>query len=260
MIALSVNLNKIALLRNARGATARPELLDFARLAMEAGASGLTVHPRPDQRHIRVDDVPRLAAWLRDAYPSAEFNIEGNPIAAPRDDGYPGLEALVVASRPAQVTLVPDGDGQLTSDHGWAMTNEDLTTLKPLVARFKALGARVSLFMDPSPEAIARVPETGADRIELYTEPFAEAFKADGRRWGVATEASLATFRAAAETAQGLGLGVNAGHDLDLDNLIPLRTLPGLQEVSIGHALVADALLFGFHGAVTRYRDTLAGA
>ena len=168
--------------------------------------------------------------------------------------------ALVEAARPAQVTLVPDGDGQLTSDHGWAMTDEDLTTLKPLVARFKALGARVSLFMDPNPEAIARVPETGADRIELYTEPFAEAFKADGRRWGAATEASLATFRAAAETAQGLGLGVNAGHDLDLDNLIPLRTLPGLQEVSIGHALVADALLFGFHGAVTRYRDTLAGA
>ena len=260
MIALSVNLNKIALLRNARGAAARPELLDFARLAMEAGASGLTVHPRPDQRHIRVDDVPRLAAWLRGAYPGAEFNIEGNPLAAPREGGYPGLEALVEAARPAQVTLVPDGDGQLTSDHGWAMTDEDLATLKPLVARFRALGARVSLFMDPSPEAIARVPETGAERIELYTEPFAEAFKADGRRWGVATEASLTTFRAAAETAQGLGLGVNAGHDLDLDNLIPLRTLPGLQEVSIGHALVADALLFGFHGAVTRYRDTLAGA
>ena len=260
MIALSVNLNKIALLRNARGAAARPELLDFARLAMEAGASGLTVHPRPDQRHIRVDDVPRLAAWLRGAYPGAEFNIEGNPLAAPREGGYPGLEALVEAARPAQVTLVPDGDGQLTSDHGWAMTDEDLATLKPLVARFRALGARVSLFMDPSPEAIARVPETGANRIELYTEPFAEAFKADGRRWGVATEESLATFRAAAETAQDLGLGVNAGHDLDLDNLIPLRTLPGLQEVSIGHALVADALLFGFHGAVTRYRDTLAGA
>ena len=260
MIALSVNLNKIALLRNARGAAARPELLDFARLAMEAGASGLTVHPRPDQRHIRVDDVPRLATWLRGAYPDAEFNIEGNPLAAPRNSGYPGLEALIEAARPAQVTLVPDGDGQLTSDHGWAMTKEDLTTLKPLVARFKALGARVSLFMDPNPDAIVRVTETGADRIELYTEPFAEAFKADGRRWGPATEASLATFRAAAETAQDLGLGVNAGHDLDLDNLIPLRTLPGLQEVSIGHALVADALLFGFHGAVTRYRDTLAGA
>jgi len=204
--------------------------------------------------------VPRLATWLRGAYPDAEFNIEGNPLAAPRNSGYPGLEALVEAARPAQVTLVPDGDGQLTSDHGWAMTKEDLTTLKPLVARFKALGARVSLFMDPNPDAIVRVTETGADRIELYTEPFAEAFKADGRRWGPATEASLATFRAAAETAQGLGLGVNAGHDLDLDNLIPLRTLPGLQEVSIGHALVADALLFGFHGAVTRYRDTLAGA
>ena len=201
-----------------------------------------------------------MAAWLRDAYPSAEFNIEGNPIAAPRDDGYPGLEALVVASRPAQVTLVPDGDGQLTSDHGWALTDNDLTTLEPLVARFKALGARVSLFMDPNPHAIARVPETGADRIELYTEPFAEAFKADGRRWGAATEASLATFRAAAETAQELGLGVNAGHDLDLDNLVPLRTIPGLKEVSIGHALVNDALLFGFHGAVTRYRATLASA
>lgn len=260
MIALSVNLNKIALLRNARGPAARPELLDFARLAMAAGASGLTVHPRPDQRHIRVDDVPRLAGWLRQAYPTAEFNIEGNPLAAPRDGGYPGLEALVEAARPAQVTLVPDGDGQLTSDHGWALTKDDLTTLKPLVARFKALGARVSLFMDPNPEAIARVPETGADRIELYTEPFAEAFNADGRRWGPTTEASLATFRAAAGKAQSLGLGVNAGHDLDLDNLIPLRTLPGLQEVSIGHALVADALLLGFYGAVTRYRDTLAGA
>ncbi|MBL6715043.1 MAG: pyridoxine 5'-phosphate synthase [Pseudomonadales bacterium] len=260
MIALSVNLNKIALLRNARGQDARPALLDFARLAMQAGAAGLTVHPRPDQRHIRVADVPALAAWLRTHYPTAEFNIEGNPLAAPRADGYPGLEALVEESRPAQVTLVPDGDGQLTSDHGWAMTDEDIATLSPLVARFKKLGARVSVFMDPNPEAISRVPETGADRIELYTEPFAEAFNADGRRLGPATKESLALFRAAGESAQALGLGVNAGHDLDLDNLVALRTLPNLLEVSIGHALIADALELGFYGAVARYRATLEAA
>ena len=251
MIALSVNLNKIALLRNARGATARPELLDFARLAMEAGASGLTVHPRPDQRHIRVDDVPRLATWLRDTYPGAEFNIEGNPLAAPRNSGYPGLEALVEAARPAQVTLVPDSDGQLTSDHGWALTDDDLTTLEPLVARFKALGARVSLFMDPNPHAIARVPETGADRIELYTESYAQLYPQDPKE-------AIAPYVAAADKAHEVGLGLNAGHDLSLQNIAFFhQQIPNLLEVSIGHALICEALYMGLENVINQYRSKL---
>ena len=172
-----------------------------------------------------------MAAWLRDAYPSAEFNIEGNPIAAPRDDGYPGLEALVVASRPAQVTLVPDGDGQLTSDHGWALTDDDLTTLEPLVARW-ALGARVSLFMDPNPHAIARVPETGADRIELYTEPFAgfqgRRTPLGGRHGGEPRHLSRGR-----GDRPGTGPWGERRPRLDLDNLVPLRTIPGLKEVSM---------------------------
>jgi pyridoxine 5-phosphate synthase len=256
VIALSVNVNKIALLRNARGG-ARPDVLDACRTALHAGARGITVHPRPDQRHVRADDVPAIAALLRDEFPHAEFNIEGNPVAPANDGGYPGLEALVAEARPDQVTLVPDGDDQLTSDHGWDLP-ADTDRLVPLIERLKATGARVSLFMDPDPAAVAAVPATGADRIELYTGPFADAFVADGHREGAATDASFAAFDAAARTAVDAGLGINAGHDLDLDNLVVLRRLTGLAEVSIGHALVADALDGGLYGTVRRYLAVLA--
>ena len=257
MIALSVNVNKIALLRNARGGL-RPDLLDMARIALSAGAQGITVHPRPDQRHIRADDVPALATLLRSEFPGAEFNIEGNPFAPANAGGYPGLDALVEATRPAQVTLVPDSDDQLTSDHGWDLPAQS-DRVAPLVERFQALGARVSLFMDPDSDAIAAVPATGADRIELYTGPFAVAFARDGHEQGAASRDSLRAFALAAEQAVALGLGVNAGHDLDLDNLVSLRELPGLVEVSIGHALVADALELGWFGTVRRYVKVLNG-
>ena len=257
MIALSVNVNKIALLRNSRGGS-RPDLIDLARVALHAGAAGITVHPRPDQRHIRASDVPLLARMLREEFPQAELNIEGNPFAAANDGGYPGLVALVAAVRPAQVTLVPDTDSQLTSDHGWDLPT-DSERVRPLVDEFHDLGARVSLFMDPEPEAIAAVPATGADRIELYTGPYAAAWAEDGHAGGPVATASLARFTAAARFAETLGLGINAGHDLDLDNLIGLRGLPGLTEVSIGHALVTDALELGLFGTVRRYCRVLNG-
>lgn len=257
MIALSVNVNKIALLRNSRGG-ARPDLLELARMALLAGAHGITVHPRPDQRHIRASDVPALAAMLRAEFPDAEFNIEGNPFAPANAGGYPGLEALVAEARPAQVTLVPDSDAQLTSDHGWDLPAE-ADRVRPLIQRMQAQGARVSLFMDPDPTAIAAVPDTGAERIELYTGPFAQAYAEDGHAGGPQSRASLEAFTRAAERARDLGLGINAGHDLDLANLVALRTLPGLAEVSIGHALVADALELGWFGTVRRYLQVLNG-
>ncbi|HSG89933.1 MAG TPA: pyridoxine 5'-phosphate synthase [Pseudomonadales bacterium] len=255
MIELSVNVNKIALLRNSRGGP-RPDLLELCRIALRAGAYGITVHPRPDQRHIRADDVPAIAAMLRAEFPDAEFNIEGNPFAPANDTGYPGLEALVAEARPDQVTLVPDGDDQLTSDHGWDLPAET-TRVAPLIERLHGLGARVSLFMDAEPAAIAAVPATGAERIELYTGPFADAFIADGHREGPLTRAAYTRFADAAAAAERAGLGVNAGHDLDLDNLVCFRRLPGLLEVSIGHALVADALEMGLSGVVGRYRRVL---
>lgn len=257
MIALSVNVNKIALLRNSRGGQ-RPDLLELARMALAAGAGGITVHPRPDQRHIRADDVPALAALLRTEFPETEFNIEGNPFAPPNAGGYPGLEALVEAVRPAQVTLVPDSDEQLTSDHGWDLPAQ-CDRVAPLVQRFHGLGTRVSLFMNPDPDAVAAVPATGADRIELYTGPFAAAFAIDGHERGPVSGKSLQVFTAAARSAVDSGLRVNAGHDLDLDNLVALRDLPGLTEVSIGHALVADALELGWFGTVRRYLKVLNG-
>jgi pyridoxine 5-phosphate synthase len=258
VIALSVNLNKVALLRNARGG-ARPDLIDAARTALRAGARGITVHPRPDQRHVRADDVPRLAHFLRREFPEAEFNIEGNPFAPATKDGYPGFEALIAEARPAQATLVPDADDQLTSDHGWNLP-ADAARLAPVIERLHAQGARVSLFMDPDPSAIAAVPTTGAERIELYTGPFADAWAEDGHRRGAATDASFARFAEGARAAAAAGLGVNAGHDLDLDNLAVFRALPHLLEVSIGHALVADALELGLFGTVRRYLAILAQA
>jgi pyridoxine 5-phosphate synthase len=241
---LSVNVNKIALLRNQRD-LGIPSVVHFSRIALDAGAHGITVHPRPDQRHARPHDVTDLAALLGEqAYRAAgaEFNIEGNPF-----EGH--YVELVAAARPTQCTLVPDDPNQSTSDHGWNVA-ENLTRLKAVVADLKSAGCRVSLFMDADPRQIELVPETGADRIELYTEPYAKAFTAGGE----ALQKSLDSFRAAAEQAHALGLGVNAGHDLSLDNLPRFAAeVPHVEEVSIGHALTAEALEHGMKATIQAY-------
>lgn len=255
MTVLSVNVNKVALVRNSR-AGQTPNVIKAARIAIAAGARGITVHPRPDQRHIRPDDVRALAELLRRDYPGIEFNIEGNPFAGARNNGYPGFDALIDAARPDQVTLVPDTDSQLTSDHGWDLC-DDTARLNAHIARYQALGARVSLFMDPDPTAIDRVPATGAERIELYTGPFAEAVA----NWGLhdpRTVASLQRYDRAARHAHALGLGVNAGHDLDQINLQLFTQIPDIAEVSIGHALFADALEHGLDATVRAYCALLA--
>ena len=246
MTVLSVNVNKIAVLRNSRGGD-EPDPVEAARVALAAGCAGITVHPRPDQRHIRADDVPRIAAVLR----GAEYNIEGNPFAPPRG-GYPGLLELVRAVRPAQVTLVPDGDAQVTSDHGFDLTR-DSVRLAPLIAAFKEIGARVSLFMDADSPDIERAAEIGADRIEIYTGPFAQAFA-----FGMYTRELDACVRTA-ERARASGLGVNAGHDLSQKNLgTLLRAIPFLDEVSIGHALFAESIYEGLAVTVRNYNAILA--
>ena len=251
MIALSVNLNKIALIRNSRDTT-NPSVTEHARMCIAAGADGITVHPRPDQRHIRAQDCFELAAML-----AVEFNIEGNPMAGPRRSDrtgvsdYPGFMELVREIRPAQCTLVPDGDDQLTSDHGFDL-KRDGDTVAPLVADLKALGIRTSLFMDPEPEQIRLAAQVGADRIELYTERYARAFAGDNM-----IEAVFRQFVLAAETAAEEGLGLNAGHDLDLLNLPRFATVPGLLEVSIGHALTVDAIRMGLANAVAAYQRAL---
>lgn len=243
---LSVNVNKIAVLRNSRGGT-EPGVLTAARTAVAAGAEGITVHPRPDLRHIRPDDVYALA----DAGLGVELNIEGNPFA-PANDRYPGLLALVERVRPAQVTLVPDADGQITSDHGFDLA-ADAPRLASLIAAFRDLGARVSLFVDPDAANLHLAAALGAERIELYTGPYAEAFAA-GR-----VEEGLAPLRRTAERAAALGLGVNAGHDLNQQNLRTLKlALPGLLEVSIGHALIGEALYDGLATTVGCYLALLA--
>ena len=241
---LSVNLNKIAVLRNSRGGD-EPAVLRAGIACLEAGAHGLTVHPRPDARHIRAEDVDVLAGLCRER--GLEFNIEGNPFAPPRP-GYPGLLALCERARPAQVTLVPDGDGQLTSDHGFDF-RRDGDGLRELVPAFKALGGRVSVFANVGDPDIALAAAVGADRIELYTGPFAEAHAAGE------PGAALAAARHTALHAQAAGLGVNAGHDLNQSNLGDfLAAVPGVLEVSIGHALVADALYAGLDATVRAYR------
>ena len=252
MIDLSVNLNKIALIRNSRDTT-NPDIPQHAQMCIDAGADGITVHPRPDQRHIRAQDCFDLAAMLQ-----VEFNIEGNPFTGPRAserDGvsdYPGFMALVREIRPAQCTLVPDGDGQLTSDHGFDLKT-DGDRVAPLVAELKSLGIRTSLFMDPDPDQIRLAAQTGTDRIELYTESYADAVKA-----GHDVDAVLARFVRAAEVAAEEGLGLNAGHDLDLDNLPQFAAaMPGLLEVSIGHALTVDAIRMGLASAVAAYQRAL---
>ena len=235
--ALSVNLNKVALVRNTRH-LGIPSITRAAMLCLEAGAAGITVHPRPDERHIRAGDVHDLAALLK-AWPDREFNIEGNP--------FHNLMDFVRQVRPHQVTFVPDSEGQFTSDHGWTFP-QDAERLKPLIDEAKALGARVSLFMDPIPEAMAAAKAVGADRVELYTESYASTY-------GTPKQAStLAAFKATAEAALAVGLGINAGHDLNRDNLHTfLTTVPGVQEVSIGHALIADALEIGYTETVRAY-------
>ncbi len=246
---LSVNLNKIAILRNARGGD-RPDLQKAAKTVMSAGCGGITVHPRPDQRHIRPDDVLQLAGLCRGR---VEFNIEGNPFAPPRGD-YPGLLVLAEHARPDQVTLVPDDDGQLTSDHGFNVAR-DGERLAPLVRKFAALGCRVSLFMDCDAPDLERVAAMGAARIELYTGPYAQAHAVEN------ASGQLTACADAARRARAAGLGVNAGHDLDQANLGPLlRAAPGIGEVSIGHALIDEALYAGLHQTVQAYLRIIAGA
>jgi pyridoxine 5-phosphate synthase len=242
--ALSVNVNKVALLRNTRH-LGIPSVTRAATLCLEAGAQGITVHPRPDARHIRPDDVRDLARLL-EGWPQAEFNIEGNPF-------FDNLMEFVQTVRPQQVTFVPDAPGQFTSDHGWSV--EELTRVAPLIAQARALGVRVSLFMDPLPEAMAAVAAAGADRIELYTEPYAAAHGTPQQ------SLQLQRYAEAARAALSVGLGINAGHDLNLDNLTDfLRAVPGVQEVSIGHALIADALERGYSETVRDYQRCIQRA
>ncbi len=235
---LSVNINKIALLRNSRGGNV-PDLVQFAQDCERFGAEGITVHPRPDERHIRYADIPALRAVVR-----TEFNIEGNP--------EPAFIDLVLQNKPDQVTLVPDAVGQLTSDHGWDTVGQQ-SYLREIVGRFKAAGIRVSLFVDPEVSMVEGAALTGADRIELYTGPYAEAF-ARGR------QAAVRPYVKAAEAANAVGLGLNAGHDLNLDNLAyfqrAMRHIP-LLEVSIGHALVRDALYYGIQRTIQLYQNQL---
>ncbi|MDO3384167.1 pyridoxine 5'-phosphate synthase [Gilvimarinus algae] len=241
--ALSVNLNKIALIRNSREGNF-PDVLEFGQLCLDQGAAGLTVHPRPDQRHIRSGDVRNLAELVKRT-PKREFNIEGNPFAKAHGD-YPGLMALVEQTQPDQCTLVPDSNDQLTSDHGFDLTSAS-DALAPIVAKLQAMGVRISLFMDPDPVQIRLAGELGVDRIELYTGPYALQH---GTAQG---ETLLSQYRRAAEQAVSSGLGVNAGHDLNLDNLSDFLTIPAIAEVSIGHALTVDALRLGMPAAIQAY-------
>ena len=248
MTALSVNLNKIALLRNSREGN-YPNVVEHAQLCIDQGAEGITVHPRPDQRHIRPSDVRQLAALVL-PIADVEFNIEGNPFA-PAVADYPGFIELVEETQPDQCTLVPDGDDQLTSDHGFDLTSSG-EQLAPVIQRLQKQGMRVSLFMDPDLEQIKLASQIGADRIELYTGPYAAA-------WG--TDQLQGIFEqhlAAAELATELGMGVNAGHDLNLDNLTKFASIPDLLEVSIGHAFTVDSLAMGMANAVQAYRELLA--
>lgn len=236
MTALSVNLNKVALLRNSR-TIGIPSVEHAAVLALEAGAHGITVHPRPDGRHVRAPDVALLSSLLK-RWPGCEFNIEGNP--------FHGLLEFVAQVRPDQCTFVPDETGAFTSDHGWNLP-ADRGRLEPMVHQARELGVRVSLFMDPAPDAMAHAAALGADRVELYTEPYAQAF-------GTAEQdAVLERYAAASAAARRAGLGVNAGHDLNRHNLAVFLRRVGADEVSIGHALIADALEFGLATTVQLY-------
>ena len=234
---LSVNLNKVALIRNTRHLRI-PSLIRAANQCLEAGASGITLHPRPDERHIRTHDVADIASMMKD-WPVKELNIEGNPLQ--------NLMGFVRKYQPNQATFVPDSEGQFTSDHGWS-PEHDSTKLRPLIAEAKALGVRVSLFMDAEASSMAWAKSVGADRVELYTEPYAAA-------WGTPQQsAQLKRFADAAQAAIDAGLQVNAGHDLNLANLTAfVQQVPGVQEGSSGHALIADALEMGYSETVKAY-------
>lgn len=242
--ALSVNVNKVALVRNTRH-LGIPSVTRAATQCLQAGAAGITVHPRPDERHIRAQDVFDLAALLQD-WPGREYNIEGNP--------FHNLMDFIRQVRPHQATFVPDSEGQFTSDHGWRFP-DDAERLRPLIDECRGLGVRVSLFMDPDATQMAAARAIGADRVELYTEPYAAA-------WGHARQAAeLQRYASAAQAALAAGLGVNAGHDLNRDNLGAfLSAVPGVLEVSIGHALVADALELGYTATVQDYLRCIARA
>jgi pyridoxine 5-phosphate synthase len=244
---LSVNVNKIALVRNTRH-VGYPSVTRAAELCLKAGAAGITVHPRPDERHIRKGDVFEIAELMR-LWPNREYNIEGNPFHNLMDFIR---ELSRQGMKPHQATFVPDSEGQSTSDHGWSLP-ADTQRLKPLIDECHALGVRVSLFMDPVPEQMAACKAIGADRVELYTETWASAF-------GTAREAKvLAQFKATAEVARDAGLGVNAGHDLTQANLKPfIAAMPFVAEVSIGHAFVSDALEVGYADAVKGYLAALS--
>jgi pyridoxine 5-phosphate synthase len=242
---LSVNVNKVALVRNTRH-LGIPSVTRAATACLQAGAHGITVHPRPDARHIRAEDVRELHALLKASWPRAEFNIEGNP--------FHNLMDFVRELRPQQCTFVPDSEGQFTSDHGWNL-QADGERVKPLIAEAKALGVRVSLFMDADASAMKLARAVGADRVELYTEPYAAAWGHGGQ------QQQLRLFAEAARAAQAEGLGVNAGHDLNRDNLPEfVRAVPHLLEVSIGHALIADALELGYAETVRQYLQAIARA
>ena len=243
MARLSVNVNKVATLRNARGGEV-PGVIEAVRVVVGAGCRGITVHPRADERHIRRTDAIAIAAELAPLRDAVEYNIEGDP--------RPDLVDLVCELRPHQCTLVPVKAGEITSQAGWPAST-DPAEIGAIVRRIQAAGVRVSMFVDPEEAPIRWAAAVGAERIELYTEPFASAFAAGQGA------ASCARFAAAASLAHGLGLGVNAGHDLDLDNLVLFRGLPHLDEVSIGHALISRALFFGLDAVVREYLEVLAG-
>ena len=242
-IHLSVNVNKVATLRNSRGGKA-PSVLDAVRVCVDAGAPGITVHPRADQRHITTADVRAIAAALKGLARRVEYNLEGDPRG--------GFLDLIADVRPTQCTLVPVKPGEITSQAGWRAGTSD-ASLARAIADVKKAGARVSLFVDPAADAIRWAADMGGDRIELYTEPFARAFEAGGDD----RDATFRTYAQAAELAHSLSLGVNAGHDLDLHNLPLFRRLPHLAEVSIGHALISHALFVGLETSVRDYLDAL---
>ncbi len=243
---LSVNLNAVAQLRNRRDLP-WPSVVGMGRIALQAGAQGLTVHPRPDQRHIRFTDVPELRALIDDEFPDAEYNIEGYPQEA--------FLALCEETQPEQVTLVPDDPAQATSDHGWDFKNSH-NILVPIVRRLKDAGMRVSLFANPDPEDIKWAAETGAQRVELYTGPYGATFDDPA-----AAKREIEKLGETADVALSLGLSVNAGHDLTVANLPPLTArIPQLAEVSIGHGLTADALEYGMAETVKRFRHACGQA
>jgi len=249
VVRLSVNVNKVATLRNSRGGQV-PSVLEAVRVCIAAGAPGITVHPRADRRHITPEDVREIAGELAHLRERVEFNIEGDP--------RPDLLDLVAEVRPQQCTLVPVQPGEITSAAGWSPDNStgtSATQMSRIVQDLQAVDVRVSLFVDAEPAAVEWAAGMGADRIELYTEPFARA----SRKGGWKLEQSFEKFARAARQAHDIGLGVNAGHDLDLENLLLFRTLPFLDEVSIGHALISRALFVGLKTVVEEYLEVLAG-